>query len=72
VIFGLVADSLGSRRSMTLGLVLLAIVSALGGFAQRVAPLGCCAPPKASVSCLSCCLRPALFADWSSHSRSAR
>ena len=39
VVFGVVADSLGSRRSMTLGLVLLAIVSALGGLAQGVAPL---------------------------------
>ena len=39
VAFGVVADSLGSRRSMTLGLALLAVVSALGGFAQGVAPL---------------------------------
>ncbi|MEO5883874.1 MAG: MFS transporter [Caldimonas sp.] len=39
LVFGVVADSLGSRRSMTLGLVLLAIVSALGGLAQGVAPL---------------------------------
>src|SRR5204863_5378180 len=30
VVFGVVADTLGSRLSMTLGLVLLAIVSALG------------------------------------------
>ncbi|MEO8310672.1 MAG: MFS transporter [Caldimonas sp.] len=37
--FGVIADSLGSRRSMTLGLALLAIVSALGGAAQGVAPL---------------------------------
>jgi MFS family permease len=39
VVFGVLADGLGSRRSMTLGLVLLAIVSALGGLAQGVAPL---------------------------------
>ncbi|HEX2541438.1 MAG TPA: MFS transporter [Caldimonas sp.] len=39
VVFGVVADTLGSRRSMTLGLVLLAIVSALGGLTQGVAPL---------------------------------
>ena len=39
VVFGVVADSLGSRRSMTLGLAVLAIVSALGGLAQGVAPL---------------------------------
>jgi MFS family permease len=39
VVFGVVADTVGSRRSMTLGLVLLAIVSALGGLAQGVAPL---------------------------------
>ena len=39
VLFGVVADGLGSRRSMTLGLVLLAIASALGGFAQGAAPL---------------------------------
>jgi MFS family permease len=38
-VFGVVADSLGSRRSMTLGLALLAIVSALGGLAQGVVPL---------------------------------
>jgi len=39
VVFGVLADGLGSRLSMTLGLVLLAIVSALGGLAQGVAPL---------------------------------
>jgi len=39
VVFGVVADTLGSRRSMTLGLVLLALVSALGGLAQGVAPM---------------------------------
>jgi CP family cyanate transporter-like MFS transporter len=39
VVFGVVADGLGSRRSMALGLVLLAIVSALGGLAQGAAPL---------------------------------
>ena len=39
VVFGVLADGLGSRRSMTLGLALLAIVSALGGLAQGVAPL---------------------------------
>jgi MFS family permease len=39
VVLGVVADGLGSRRSMTLGLALLAVVSALGGFAQGVAPL---------------------------------
>ncbi|MEO6363103.1 MAG: MFS transporter [Caldimonas sp.] len=39
VVFGVVAGSLGSRRSMTLGLVLLAIFSALGGLAQGVVPL---------------------------------
>jgi len=39
VVFGVVADGLGSRRSMTLGLALLAIVSALGGMADGVAPL---------------------------------
>jgi len=39
VFFGVVADSLGSRRSMTLGLIVLAIVSALGGLIQGVAPL---------------------------------
>jgi cyanate permease len=39
VFFGVVADSLGSRRSMTLGLIVLAIVSALGGLTQGVAPL---------------------------------
>src|SRR5829696_7546952 len=36
VVFGVVADKLGSRRSMSLGLVLLAIVSALGGLMQGV------------------------------------
>src|SRR6187455_2520511 len=39
VVFGVVADGLGSRRSMTLGLVALAIVSALGGLTQGAAPL---------------------------------
>ena len=39
VVFGVVADSLGSRRSMTLGLVLLAIVSAAGGLANGVSAL---------------------------------
>ena len=39
VVFGVFADTLGSRRSMTLGLVILAIVSALGGLTQGVAPL---------------------------------
>lgn len=39
VLFGVVADGLGSRRSMTLGLALLTVVSALGGFAQGVASL---------------------------------
>ena len=39
VVFGVVADGLGSRRSMTIGLALLAVVSALGGFAQGVAQL---------------------------------
>src|SRR5829696_5990589 len=39
VIFGVVADSLGGRRSMTLGLALLAVVSAVGGVTQGVAPL---------------------------------
>ena len=39
VVFGVLADGLGSRRSMTLGLALLAFVSALGGLAQGVAPL---------------------------------
>jgi len=39
VVFGVVADTLGSRLSMTLGLALLAIVSALGGLTQGVAPL---------------------------------
>ena len=39
VIFGVVADGLGSRRSMTLGLVVLAIASALGSLSQGVAPL---------------------------------
>jgi len=39
VVFGVVADTLGSRLSMTLGLALLAIVSALGGLTQAVAPL---------------------------------
>jgi MFS family permease len=39
VVFGVVADGLGSRRSMSLGLLLLAIASALGGFAQGAASL---------------------------------
>ena len=39
VLFGVFADRLGSRRSMTLGLALLAIVSALGGLAQGATPL---------------------------------
>src|SRR4051795_13666383 len=39
VVFGVVADSLGSRLSMTLGLLLLAVVSALGGLTRGVAPL---------------------------------
>jgi MFS family permease len=39
VVFGVVADALGSRLSMTIGLALLAIVSALGGLTQGVAPL---------------------------------
>jgi MFS family permease len=39
VVFGVLADGLGSRRSMTLGLWVLAGVSALGGLAQGVAPL---------------------------------
>jgi MFS family permease len=37
--FGVVADSLGGLRSMTLGLVLLALVSAAGGLSQGVVPL---------------------------------
>ena len=39
VVFGVIADRLGSRRSITLGLMMLSIVSALGGLAQGVAPL---------------------------------
>jgi len=39
VVFGVVADSLGARRSMTIGLAVLAIVSALGGLTHGVAPL---------------------------------
>ena len=39
VVFGIVADGLGSRRSMTLGLALLSCASALGGFTHDVAPL---------------------------------
>ena len=39
VVFGVLADGLGSRRSMTLGLWVLAVVSALGGLAQGVVPL---------------------------------
>jgi MFS family permease len=39
VVFGVIADNLGSRRSMTLGLVLLAVVSVLGGLTNGVAPL---------------------------------
>jgi len=39
VVFGIVADGLGSRRSMTIGLALLASASALGGFVHDVAPL---------------------------------
>ena len=39
VVFGVVADGLGSRRSMSLGLALLAIVSALGGLSHGVARL---------------------------------
>ena len=39
MVFGIVADGLGSRRSMTLGLALLAIASALGGLTHDVAPL---------------------------------
>ncbi|HSC64570.1 MAG TPA: MFS transporter [Caldimonas sp.] len=38
-VFGVVADRLGGRRSMTLGLASLAIVSALGGLTHGVAPL---------------------------------
>jgi MFS transporter, CP family, cyanate transporter len=39
VVFCAVADGLGSRRSMTLGHVLLEIASALGGPARGAAPL---------------------------------
>ena len=39
VVFGIVADGLGSRRSMGLGLALLSGASALGGFTHDVAPL---------------------------------
>ena len=39
VLFGMVADGLGGRRSMMLGLALLAVVSALGGLTQGVAPM---------------------------------
>src|ERR1700712_4044303 len=39
VVFGVVADRLGSRRSMTLGLTWLSVVSALGGIAQGPAAL---------------------------------
>jgi MFS family permease len=39
VVFGAVADGLGSRRSMTLGLALLALASVLGGFASDPATL---------------------------------
>jgi len=39
VAFGVVADGLGLRRSMMLGLVVLAVASALGGFSQGVAML---------------------------------
>ncbi len=37
--FGAVSDSLGARRSLLLGLLLLALASAGGGAAQSVAPL---------------------------------
>ena len=39
VVFGAVADGLGARRSMTLGLGLLAAASALGGLVDQAAPL---------------------------------
>jgi len=39
VVFGVLADGLGGRRSMTLGLALLAFVSALGGLAEGAAAL---------------------------------
>jgi len=39
VVFGVLADGLGGRRSMTLGLGLLAFVSALGGLAEGAASL---------------------------------
>jgi MFS family permease len=39
VVFGIVADGLGSRRSMTLGLALLSGASAFGGFHARRHPL---------------------------------
>jgi MFS family permease len=39
VVFGVVADGLGNRRSMSLGLALLAIVSTLGGLSHGVARL---------------------------------
>src|SRR6188768_3573902 len=39
VVFGVLADGLGGRRSMTLGLGVLALVSALGGLAEGAAPL---------------------------------
>jgi MFS family permease len=68
VVFGVVADSLGSRRSMTLGLVVLAIVSALGGLTQGVAPLMLLRAAEASASCSSCCRRRAWCARWSSRS----
>ena len=39
VVFGIVADGLSSRRSMTLGLALLSGASAFGGFTHDVTPL---------------------------------
>ena len=58
VAFGALADALGFRRSMLLGLGLLALASAAGGVAQDV-PFAAAAAraSKASASCWWCCRR---------------
>ena len=64
VAFGALADALGLKRSMLIGLALIALASALGGMSQQVALLLALRAPKASASCSWCCRRRAWCARW--------
>ena len=66
VAFGALADALGLKRSMLIGLTLIAIASLLGGaLAARWRCCSRCARSKASASCSWCCRRRAWCAgSW--------